>query len=94
MDSSYFDEIYHPRTALEHLNEIYPYEVSHPPLGKLIMGIGIRAFGMTPFGWRFMGTLLGVLMLPILYIRTSLSALPVMRRYWTVCVSKVTSSHL
>ena len=32
------------------------------------MGLGIRAFGMTPFGWRFMGTLLGVLMLPILYI--------------------------
>ncbi len=68
LNSTYFDEIYHPRTALEHLNNIYPYEVSHPPLGKLIMSIGIALFGMVPFGWRFMGTLFGVLMLPILYV--------------------------
>ena len=68
MNSSYFDEIYHPRTALEHLNNVYPYEVSHPPLGKLILSIGIAIFGMVPFGWRFMGTLFGVLMVPVLYI--------------------------
>lgn len=68
MNSSYFDEIYHPRTALEHLNNIYPYEVSHPPLGKLIISLGILLFGMTPFGWRFMGALFGVLMLPVLYV--------------------------
>lgn len=68
MNSSYFDEIYHARTALEHLNNIYPYEVSHPPLGKLIMTLGILLFGMNPFGWRFMGTLVGVLMVPILYV--------------------------
>ncbi len=68
MNSSYFDEIYHPRTALEHLNNVYPYEVSHPPLGKLIISIGIMIFGMVPFGWRFMGTLFGVLMVPVLYL--------------------------
>lgn len=68
MNSSYFDEIYHPRTAYEHLNNVYPYEVSHPPLGKLILSAGISIFGMVPFGWRFMGTLFGVLMVPILYI--------------------------
>jgi len=68
MNSTYFDEIYHPRTALEHLNNVNPYEVSHPPLGKLIISIGIAIFGMVPFGWRFMGTLFGVLMLPILYV--------------------------
>lgn len=68
MDSTYFDEIYHPRTAYENLNHIYPYEASHPPLGKLIIALGITIFGMTPFGWRFMGTLFGVLMVPILYI--------------------------
>ena len=67
LNSSYFDEIYHARTALEHIENIYPYEITHPPLGKLIIGIGIRIFGMTPFGWRFMGTLFGLLMLPILY---------------------------
>ena len=68
LNSSYFDEIYHPRTALEHLNRVYPYEVSHPPLGKLILSVGIAIFGMVPFGWRFMGTLFGVLMVPVLYI--------------------------
>ena len=67
-NSSYFDEIYHPRTAKEHLDNVYPYEVSHPPLGKLIIALGVQLFGMTPFGWRFMGTLFGVLMIPILYI--------------------------
>lgn len=67
-NSTYFDEIYHARTAQEHIQGVYPYEVTHPPLGKLILGIGIRLFGMTPFGWRFMGTLFGVGMLPILYV--------------------------
>ena len=81
LNSAYFDEIYHPRTAYEHIRGVYPYEISHPPLGKLIMGIGIRLFGMTPFGWRFMGTLFGVGMLPLLYLflknlfgRTSIAA--------------------
>ena len=81
LNSAYFDEIYHPRTAYEHIRGIYPYEITHPPLGKLIMGIGIRLFGMTPFGWRFMGTLFGVGMLPLLYVflknlfgRTSIAA--------------------
>ncbi len=68
MNSAYFDEIYHARTAYEHMENVYPYEVSHPPLGKLIIGIGIRLFGLTPFGWRFMGTLFGVLMLPFIYV--------------------------
>ena len=68
MNSAYFDEIYHPRTAYEHIRGVEPYEISHPPLGKLIMGVGIRLFGMTPFGWRFMGTLFGVGMLPLLYL--------------------------
>ena len=68
MNSSYFDEIYHARTAYENIRNIYPYEVSHPPLGKLIISVGIDIFGMTPFGWRFMGTLFGVFMLLVLYV--------------------------
>ena len=68
MNSSYFDEIYHARTAWEQLHRVPAYEITHPPLGKTILGLGIALFGMTPFGWRFSGTLLGVLMLPILYV--------------------------
>ncbi len=67
MHSMYFDEIYHARTAYEHILGLEPYENTHPTLGKLIISLGIRIFGMNPFGWRFMGTLFGVLMLPILY---------------------------
>ena len=68
MNSSYFDEIYHARTAWEHLHGIWPYEISHPPLGKEILSLGILLFGMTPFGWRFSGALFGVLMLPVMYL--------------------------
>lgn len=66
-NSSYFDEIYHARTAYENVLGLEPYENTHPPLGKYIISLGIRIFGMNPFGWRFMGTLFGVLMLPVLY---------------------------
>lgn len=68
MNGTYFDEIYHARTAYELLNGLDVLEWSHPHLGKLLIMIGIRLFGMTPFGWRFMGTLVGVLMLPVLYL--------------------------
>ncbi len=68
INSTYFDEIYHARTAFENLEGVYPYEISHPPLGKLIIAIGISLFGMTPFGWRFSGALIGVLMLPVMYM--------------------------
>ncbi len=67
-NSMYFDEIYHGRTAYEHIRNIYPYEITHPPLGKLLIALGIELFGMTPFGYRFMGTFFGVLMLLPLYV--------------------------
>ena len=68
LTGTYFDEIYHARTAYEHIVGMWPYEISHPPLGKVLMGVGIRMFGMNPFGYRCMGTLAGVLMLPFLYL--------------------------
>lgn len=68
LNSSYFDEIYHPRTAWEMTAGHSIYEITHPPLGKAILSLGIRLFGLTPFGWRFMGALFGVLMLPLLYV--------------------------
>ena len=67
-NGTYFDEIYHARTAYELLHGMNVLEWSHPHLGKLIIMLGIRLFGMTPFGWRCMGTLIGVLMLPVFYL--------------------------
>ena len=67
-NSTYFDEIYHARTAFEHLNGTVPYETTHPPLGKVIMSWSIALFGMTPFGWRFAGAFMGILMVPVMYL--------------------------
>ncbi|NEW08203.1 phospholipid carrier-dependent glycosyltransferase [Paenibacillus sp. SYP-B3998] len=68
MEGTYFDEIYHARTAYEHLNKIEPYESTHPPLGKILISIGIYVFGLNPFGWRIVGTLFGVAMIPLMYV--------------------------
>ncbi|WP_242676513.1 phospholipid carrier-dependent glycosyltransferase, partial [Streptosporangium minutum] len=40
--------------------------VVHPPLGKWMIGVGEQVFGMTPFGWRFAGALVGVVSILIL----------------------------
>lgn len=69
-NSTYFDEIYHARTGYEHLHNQPPYEWTHPPLGKILISWAIGIFGMTPFGWRFAGALVGVLMLPGMYLLT------------------------
>ncbi len=68
MNGTYFDEVYFPRTAYEHIHGLEVYETTHPPLGKDFMALGIKIFGMNPFGWRFMGTLAGVLLVPIMYL--------------------------
>lgn len=67
MNSTYFDEIYHARTAYEFIHHLQPYETTHPPLGKDIQAIGILLFGMTPFGWRIMGAFAGALLLAVIY---------------------------
>ena len=67
-NSTYFDEIYHARTAFEFLNGSVPYETTHPPLGKLLMSACVAVFGMTPFGWRLAGALAGIAMLPAMYL--------------------------
>ncbi len=65
---TYFDEIYHARTAYEMIEGLYNYENTHPPLGKFFISLGIRVFGMNPFGWRIVGVLFGIGMLPFLYL--------------------------
>jgi len=81
-NSTHFDEIYHARTAYEFIHGLHPYETTHPPLGKVFISWGIMIFGMNPFGWRIMGTLFGIFMIPLIYLfakrmfkRTSVAAL-------------------
>ncbi len=65
LTNSYWDEVFYARSAYNLLNGQPPYEKTHPPLGKSIIGFGIRWFGMTPFGWRIMPAL-AISLLPLL----------------------------
>lgn len=68
LNSTYFDEIYFARSAYEYIHGINAMEWVHPPLGKLIMALPILLFGMSTFSYRLMGTLAGVIMIPVIYI--------------------------
>ncbi|MEE3392413.1 MAG: phospholipid carrier-dependent glycosyltransferase [Lachnospiraceae bacterium] len=68
LNSTFFDEVYHGRTAYEMIHGLYCYENTHPPLGKELIAVGILMFGMNPFGWRFMGNILGILMVFVMYL--------------------------
>jgi len=68
LSETFFDEIYFVRTAEQYLNLQVPYEWTHPPLGKLIIASGISIFGYNPFGWRIMGAIFAMLMIPLIYI--------------------------
>jgi predicted membrane-bound dolichyl-phosphate-mannose-protein mannosyltransferase len=63
-----FDEVYHAKAGEEIYAGKAPNEWVHPPLAKLIIGLGIKAHGMNSYGWRFMPWLAGTLVLPLLYI--------------------------
>lgn len=63
-----FDEVYHARTAYEFINDLPIFEYTHPPLGKTLISLGITAFGMTPFGWRFVSAVFGTLVVPLMYL--------------------------
>jgi 4-amino-4-deoxy-L-arabinose transferase-like glycosyltransferase len=67
-NGAYFDEMYFVRTAEEHLKLEEPYEWTHPPLGKLIIALGILVFGMNPFGWRIFGLLAAAAMIPLIFL--------------------------
>ncbi len=93
LNSTYFDEIYHARTAFEHLHGMSAYEWTHPPLGKVLMMAGIRLFGMTPFGWRFMGALVGVLMVPLMYLLAKQLTKDTRLSFIAMCLMALDSMH-
>ncbi len=68
LSSMYFDEVYYARTAYEYLHGLSPYAWVHPPLGILLVALGIIIFGMSPFGWRFVPNLAGITLVPLIYI--------------------------
>ncbi len=94
LNSTYFDEIYHARTAYElKQGDMYIYEWTHPPLGKVLMMLGIEMFGMTPFGWRFMGALMGVLMVPLMYLLAKQLTKSTRLSFIAMCLMALDSMH-
>jgi len=61
----YFDEVYHAKTALEYLRGQPPTEWVHPPTAKLLISVGVAAFGYEPWAWRLAPALAGTLLAPI-----------------------------
>lgn len=71
----YSDELFYPREAC---NDVFqspsicgiPLDAvsGHPPLGKWLISLGIRAFGWQPIGWRIPGLVAGTLTVALLYV--------------------------
>ena len=66
-DTTMFDEVYYAGSAYEFLHGMEMYEQTHPPMGKILIAIGEVLFGVTPYGWRFVCAVTGVLMVPLLF---------------------------
>lgn len=73
MNSTYFDEVYFARTAYEYVYNLEIYEWTHPPLGKIIQAIPIYITkNMSPFNYRLMGCIAGILLIGIMYVFATL----------------------
>lgn len=55
-----FDEIYYADDALHLVTEGTEPVGVHPPLGKVLIALGIRVFGFTPQGWRAAALVFGI----------------------------------
>jgi len=70
-----FDEVYYAKNAASlitdgvELNDQGAAEfVVHPPLGKWLIGIGIKLFGNNEFGWRVIAAIVGSASVLLIYL--------------------------
>lgn len=61
-----FDEVYFVKFAQNYLNGTSFFDI-HPPLGKLIIALGLKLFGDTSFTWRLMPAIFGTLLIILGY---------------------------
>jgi dolichyl-phosphate-mannose--protein O-mannosyl transferase len=62
-----FDEVYHAKTALQYLQGEPPTEWVHPPTAKLLIAVGVWAFGYHPWAWRLLPALAGIALAPVFF---------------------------
>lgn len=62
-----FDEFHYIPSALQWISFTENQNWEHPPLAKILMGIGVNFFGDEPLGWRFMSVVFGSLTLVGMY---------------------------
>ena len=72
-----FDEVYYAKNANSLIRngvELNPQGqaefIVHPPLGKWLIGIGIKVFGNDEFGWRISAAVIGTLSVVLIYLIT------------------------
>ena len=63
----YFDEVYHAKSARQYLAGEQPVEWVHPPLAKLLIATGVKAFGYESWAWRLVPALAGALLAPVFF---------------------------
>lgn len=61
-----FDEVYFVKFAQNYLGGVSFFDI-HPPLGKLIIALGLKIFGDNSFGWRIMPAIFGTLLIILGY---------------------------
>lgn len=65
-DGFVFDEVYYAKYAQDLITHQSWIDV-HPPLGDLLIALGIKIFGDNPFGWRIVPALVGTALVPLGY---------------------------
>ncbi len=63
-----FDEFHYIPSARQWLSGLQNQNAEHPPLGKLLIALGMALGGDMPFGWRWMSALFGGLTLSGTYL--------------------------
>jgi dolichyl-phosphate-mannose-protein mannosyltransferase len=70
-----FDEVYYAKNAASLITSFVELDengnsefVVHPPLGKWLIGLGIKIFGNNEFGWRISSAIFGVLSIFLIYL--------------------------
>jgi dolichyl-phosphate-mannose--protein O-mannosyl transferase len=66
-DEEVFDEVYHAKSALQYLKGEEPIDWVHPPTSKLLIAVGVAAFGYHGFAWRLAPALAGIALAAVFF---------------------------